>query len=62
MAVEDTAGCEDRTRVREAEESPLLEVVFRERLLKTLQVVKIEPECGKLKNLHCYKPFLENGC
>jgi hypothetical protein len=28
-------GCEDRTRAREAEESPLLEAIARERLVKT---------------------------
>jgi hypothetical protein len=30
-------GCKDRTWAREAEESPLLEVVVRERLVKTQQ-------------------------
>jgi hypothetical protein len=30
------AGCDKRTRAREAEESSLLEVVARERLVKTL--------------------------
>jgi hypothetical protein len=33
-------GCEERTCVLEAEESPLLEAIARERLLKTQQVVK----------------------
>jgi hypothetical protein len=32
-----TGGCEDRTLAREAEESPMLEAVVRERLLKTQQ-------------------------
>jgi hypothetical protein len=32
-----TGGCEDRTRAREAEESPLLEPVARERLVKIWQ-------------------------
>jgi hypothetical protein len=35
-----TGGCEDRTSSREAEESPLLEVVAREQLMKTQQVGK----------------------
>jgi hypothetical protein len=30
-----TGGCEERTWAREAEESPLLEAVTRERLVKT---------------------------
>jgi hypothetical protein len=33
-------GCEDKTWAREAEESPLLEAVARERLLETLQAGK----------------------
>jgi hypothetical protein len=33
-------GCENRTRAREAEESPLLEAVARERLVKTQQAGK----------------------
>jgi hypothetical protein len=33
-------GCEDRTWAREAEESPLLEAVARERLVETQQTVK----------------------
>jgi hypothetical protein len=32
-----TGGCEEKTRVLEAEESPLLEVVARERLMKAQQ-------------------------
>jgi hypothetical protein len=31
-------GCEDRTSAREAEESPLIEAVARERLWKPLQI------------------------
>jgi hypothetical protein len=44
-----TWGCEDRTRAREAEEFPLLEVVARERLVKTQQVQKrLSGCCGDL--------------
>jgi hypothetical protein len=32
-----TEGCEHRTWVREAEESPVLEAVTKQRLVKTLQ-------------------------
>jgi hypothetical protein len=35
-----TGGCDDRTGGREAEESPLLEAVARERLVKTQQAGK----------------------
>jgi hypothetical protein len=35
-----TGVCEERTWAREAEESPLLEAVARERLVKTLQAGK----------------------
>jgi hypothetical protein len=33
-------GCEDRTSVRKAEESPMLEAIAREELVKTQQVGK----------------------
>jgi hypothetical protein len=35
-----TGGYEDRTRAREAEESPLVEAIARERLMKTQQAGK----------------------
>jgi hypothetical protein len=35
-----TGGCEERSSVREAEESPLLEAAARERLVKTQQAGK----------------------
>jgi hypothetical protein len=38
-------GCEDRTCAREDEESPLLEAVVRERLMKTQQGGKGLGEC-----------------
>jgi hypothetical protein len=45
-------GCEDRTRVREDEESPLLETIARERLMKTKQAGKrLSVCCGDLLNL-----------
>jgi hypothetical protein len=40
--------CEERTSAREAEESPLLEAVARERLLKTHQAGKLSGCCGDL--------------
>jgi hypothetical protein len=43
-----TRGCEDRTLAREAEESPLLEAVARERLMKTQQAGKFSRCCGTL--------------
>jgi hypothetical protein len=42
-------GCEDRTSAHEAEESPLLEVVARERLMKTQEAGKrFSGYCGGL--------------
>jgi hypothetical protein len=38
-------GSENRTSAREAEESPLLEAVARERLMKTKQAVQKLGEC-----------------
>jgi hypothetical protein len=35
-----TGGCDKRTLAREAEESPLLEAIARERLVKTQQAGK----------------------
>jgi hypothetical protein len=44
-----TGFCEDRTCVREAEESPLLKAVARERLMKTQQAEKrLSGCCGDL--------------
>jgi hypothetical protein len=44
-----TGGCEDRTCAREAEESPLLEAVARERPVKTQQAGKtLNGRCGDL--------------
>jgi hypothetical protein len=46
------AGCEERTSAREAEESPLLEAVARERLMKTKQARKRFSECcGDLQSV-----------
>jgi hypothetical protein len=45
-------GCEDRTRAREDKESPLLEAVARERLMKTQQAGKrLSGCCGNLCRL-----------
>jgi hypothetical protein len=40
-----TGGCEDRTSVREAEESPLLEAIAREWVMKTQQAGKRLRKC-----------------
>jgi hypothetical protein len=45
-------GCEDRTSAHEAEESPLIEVVARERLIKTRQSGKrLSGCCGDLQSV-----------
>jgi hypothetical protein len=41
-----TPGCEDRLKAREAEESPLLEAVARERLVKRQQAGKRLSACA----------------
>jgi hypothetical protein len=45
-------GCGDRTWAREAEESPLLEAVARERLVKTQQAgERLSEYCGDLRSV-----------
>jgi hypothetical protein len=38
-------GCEDRTRARDAEESPLLEAIARQWLMKTQQAERTLSRC-----------------
>jgi hypothetical protein len=46
-----TGGCEERTRAREAEGSPLLGAVARERLVKTAGWKRLSGCCGDLWRL-----------
>jgi hypothetical protein len=46
-----TGGCEDRTSGREAKESPLLEAVARERLVKTAGWKSLSGCCGDLQSV-----------